>query len=64
MGGGFGPTVALLLLHLHCERGGGREREGEREGVQSVLMFMEICKENSFHCEREGGGRRSLSLCE
>ena len=25
MGGGFGPTVALPLLHLHCERerGGG-----------------------------------------
>ena len=28
MGGGFGPTVALPLLHLHCER----EREGEEEG--------------------------------
>ena len=43
MGGGFGPTVALPLLHLHCER----EREGE-EGwsLSSVscdfasLMFM------------------------
>ena len=32
VGEGFGPTVALPLLHLHCERG---------RGVQSVLMFMQ-----------------------
>ena len=36
MGGGFGPTVALPLLHLHCER----EREGEGEGVQSVFVLF------------------------
>ena len=45
MGGGFGPTVALPLLHLHCER----EREGE--GMQSVFVIFTsliLCKYSCY----------------
>ena len=42
MGGGFGPTVALPLLHLHCER----QMEGEGDAVCLCafckLDFMQI----------------------
>ena len=54
MGGGFGPTVALPLLHLHCER----EREGEGDAVCLCacykLDFMQICEENIFHVHSGG----------
>ena len=72
MGGGFGPTVALSLLHLHCEREGGRG-----EGVQSVFVLFAsliLCKYSCynetplyakryyFSCARIGGTKKRQIL--